>query len=57
MIFFSRKQKGQSLVEYAIIGVAVILVLIIASKGVDRLMKNQVESTKKGLSSESFLKK
>ena len=57
MRFFFRKQKGQSLVEYAIIGVAVILVLIVASKGVDRLMKNQVESTKKGLSSESFLKK
>jgi uncharacterized protein (UPF0333 family) len=49
------RTKGQSMVEYSIIAAAVILALIIASRGIGLLMKNQVDSTAKGLSSGSYV--
>ncbi len=50
-----QKAKGQSMVEYALIAVAVIIALMIASRGIGLLMKNQVDSTAKGLSSGSYI--
>lgn len=51
-----KHSEGQSLVEYAIIAGIVILALVGASNGLSLAMKSQVESTAKGLSSESHLK-
>lgn len=48
--------EGQSMVEYAIILSIVIIGLIGASNGLSLAMRNQVESTAKGLSSGSHLK-
>jgi hypothetical protein len=47
-----RKSRGQSLVEYALIAAIIIPSLLLASNGIQLLMKGQVESTAKGLSSE-----
>ncbi|MFN8575420.1 MAG: hypothetical protein U0354_01050 [Candidatus Sericytochromatia bacterium] len=51
-----KRPKGQSMVEYAIIMSVIILGLIVVSKGLSLGMRGQVESTAKGLSSESHLK-
>lgn len=50
-------KKGQALVEYALIGATVILVLVGATKGMGYAMKSQSEATADGLSSQSYMKK
>ena len=52
-----KNQKGQSLIEYAIIASIVIIGMVAASNGLSFLMKDQVQSTAKGLSSGSYLKR
>lgn len=51
------RQKGQSMVEYVIIASIVVVGIAAASNGITFLMRDQVVSTSKGLSSGSFLKK
>ena len=51
-----KSQRGQSLVEYAIIASIVIVGMVVASNGISLLMKDQVQSTEKGLSSGRHLK-
>ncbi|MFN8671942.1 MAG: hypothetical protein U0457_07665 [Candidatus Sericytochromatia bacterium] len=51
-----KRKKGQALVEYALIGATVILVLVGATKGMAYMMKSQVEGTSEGLSSQSYIK-
>ncbi|GIW23508.1 MAG: hypothetical protein KatS3mg068_2515 [Candidatus Sericytochromatia bacterium] len=50
-------KRGQTLIEYSLITAIIIIGLIVSSKGVKLILKNQVESTIKGLSSASYLKK
>lgn len=52
-----KKLKGQALVEYGAIAFVVVVALVASTKGISVGMKNQVEFTKKGLSSGSHLKK
>jgi Flp pilus assembly pilin Flp len=52
-----KKNKGQTLIEYSLITAIIVLGLVVSSKGVKVILKNQVESTIKGLSSASYLKK
>jgi hypothetical protein len=47
-----KRNRGQSLVEYALIAVVLVSCLILASNGVQLMMRGQVESTARGLSSE-----
>ena len=51
-----KNQRGQSLIEYAIIASIVIIGMIAATNGLTFMMKDQVQSTAKGLSSGSYLK-
>ena len=52
-----KKKKGQTLIEYSLIASIIVLGLVISSKGMKSILKNQAESTIKGLSSASYLKK
>lgn len=52
-----KTRKGQTLIEYSLIAVIIVLGLVASSKGIKVILKNQVDSTIKGLSSASYLKK
>jgi len=52
-----KKKRGQTLIEYSLITAIIVLGLAVSSKGIKLILKNQVESTIKGLSSASYLKK
>jgi Flp pilus assembly pilin Flp len=53
---FYKLKKGQSMIEYAVIGMVVVLALMAATGGISAAMRGQVEATSNGLSSGSFLK-
>ena len=52
-----RYQRGQTVVEYAVIGVLVVVFLAAVAGGLQRLLKENVEATQSGLNTESVLPK
>ena len=44
-----RSQKGQSLVEYAVIGGGILILLLISVQAIQPLLASNMESTRKGL--------
>ena len=50
------RQRGQAIIEYAVIGVGIILVFLLASSLLQPLLRANMEDTRQGLDSESFLR-
>lgn len=50
-----RFQQGQTMVEYAIIGVLIIIFLAATTTGLQKLLKSNVEATQSGLNTERLM--